>query len=85
LWALRCGQTYRRSQHRRLLSKDTPANETKVFDHQALQKAAAKLKALDVSQIAAVHLNGKMQGPAGLIEEFDERWKARSTTHAEAA
>ena len=36
------------SQHHRLRDKQPPAYETKVFDHEALQKAAARLKALDV-------------------------------------
>ena len=39
---------YGRSQHHRLRDKQPPAYETKVFDHEALKKAAVKLKALDV-------------------------------------
>ena len=39
---------YGRSQHHRLRDKQPLAYETKVFDHEALQKAALKLKALDV-------------------------------------
>ena len=39
---------YGRSQHHRLRDKQPPAYETKIFNHEALQKAAVKLKALDV-------------------------------------
>jgi hypothetical protein len=39
---------YGRSQHHRLRDKQSPAYETKVVDRVALQKAAVKLKALDV-------------------------------------
>ena len=78
--------TYRRSQHAGLRDKQAPAYETKVFDHEALQKAAAKLQALEASQNAAVKLcDGKMQGDVALISEFEERWKARITIQAEAA
>ena len=35
---------YGRSQYHRLTDKQPPADETKVFDHEALQKAAVKLK-----------------------------------------
>jgi hypothetical protein len=79
--------TYGGSQ--RLRNKQTLTYETKVFDHEALQRAAAKLKALDVQpttdawQKAAVKLcdgNSKtysMQGDA-LIREFGERWIERA-------
>jgi hypothetical protein len=40
--------SYGGSQRRRLRDKQPPAYVTKVFDHEALQKAAVKLKALDV-------------------------------------
>ena len=40
--------TYGRSQRHRLRDKQPPACVIKVFDHEALQKAAVKLKALDV-------------------------------------
>ena len=81
---------YGRSQHHRLRDKQPPAYETKVFDHEALQKAAVRLKALDVrptpeaSQKAAVKLSDGnsethlMQGDVALIREFEERWIARS-------
>jgi hypothetical protein len=39
--------SYGRSQRHRLRDKQPPAYETKVVDHEALQKAAVKLKALD--------------------------------------
>ena len=71
---------YGRSQHDRRKDTQPPAYETKVFDHEALQKAAVRLKALDVgptpeaSQKAAV----KLQGDVTLIKEFEERWIARS-------
>jgi hypothetical protein len=78
--------SYGSSQHHRLTDKQCPADETEVFDHEALQKAAAKLKALEASQKAAVKLcDGKMQGDVALISEFEERWNARITTQAEAA
>jgi hypothetical protein len=63
-----------------------PVYETKVFDHEALQKAAVKLKALDVrptpeaSQKGAVKLcdgdseTRRMQGDVDLLREFQERW-----------
>ena len=57
---------YGRSQHHRLRDKQPPAYETKVFDHEALQKAAVRLKALDVgptpeaSQKAAVKLRWQL-------------------------
>jgi hypothetical protein len=38
--------SYGRSQNR-VRDKQRPAYESKVFDHEALQKAAVKLKALD--------------------------------------
>jgi hypothetical protein len=81
--------TYGRAQHHRLRDKQTPTNETKVFDHEALQRAAVKLKALDVQpktdawQKAAVRLHDgnseayTMQNDA-LIREFGERWIARA-------
>ena len=81
---------YGRSQHHRLRDKQPPAYETKVFDHEALQKAAARLKALDVrptpeaSQKAAVKLSDGnsethlMQDDMALIREFQDRWAARS-------
>ena len=81
--------TYGRSQRHRLRDKQPPACVTKVFDHEALQKAAVKLKALDVrptsesSQKAAVKLcagnsdTHLMQGDLALLREFQERW-ARS-------
>jgi hypothetical protein len=80
--------TYSRSQHHRLRDKQPPAYETKAFHHEALQKAAVKLQALDVrptpeaSQKAAVKLwdgNSEtylMQG--NVIAEFEERWIARA-------
>jgi len=82
--------SYGRSQ-RRLTDKQPPAYETKVFDHEALQKAALKLKALDIrptpeaSQKAAVKLRDGnsetylMQGDKALRREFEERWIARAT------
>ena len=82
---------YRRSQHHRLRDRQAHAYETKIFDHEALQKAAVKLKALDVrpiteaSQKAAVRLcdgNSEtypMQGDGALIREFEERWIARAS------
>jgi hypothetical protein len=40
--------SYGRWRHHRLRDKQSPpAYETKIFNHEALQKAAAKLKALD--------------------------------------
>ncbi len=78
--------TYGRSQHHRLRDKQPPAYETKVLDHEALQKAVVKLKALDVrptpeaSQKAAVKLcdgNSEthlMQGDVALMREYQERW-----------
>jgi hypothetical protein len=77
---------YRRTQHHRLRDKRLPVYETKVFDHEALQKAAVKLKALDVrptpeaSQKGAVKLcdgdseTHRMQGDVDLLREFQERW-----------
>src|SRR5262245_44857749 len=71
---------YGRSQHHRL----TPADETKVFDHEALQKAAVKLKAPDVrptpeaSQKATVMLCDDDSDFAALKRKFDERWIAHS-------
>jgi hypothetical protein len=81
--------TYRRSHHHRLRDKQTPTFETNVFDHEALQRAAVKLKSLDTQpttdawQKAAVKVcdgNAEtypMQGDA-LIREFGERWIARA-------
>src|SRR5262245_52287069 len=43
--------TYGRSQHHRLRDKQPPAYEIKAFHHEALQKAAVKLKALDAPPI----------------------------------
>jgi hypothetical protein len=40
--------TYGRLRHHRLRDKQPPAYEIMVFDHVDLQKAAVKLKALDV-------------------------------------
>jgi hypothetical protein len=40
--------TYGRWQHHRLRDKQSSAYETKIFNHEALQKAVVKLKALDV-------------------------------------
>jgi hypothetical protein len=83
--------TYSWSKHHRLRDKQPPAYETKVFDHEALQKAAVKLKALDVrptpeaSQKAALNLcDGSSetyltQGDGVLIREFEERWVARAS------
>jgi hypothetical protein len=80
--------SYRRRQHHRL-REQTPTYETKVYNYVALQRAAVKLKALDVQpatdawQKAAVKLcdgNSEtypMQGDA-LIKEFGERWIARA-------
>jgi hypothetical protein len=43
----------RRQHHHRLRDKQSPpAYETKILDHEALQKAAVKLKALDVQPSA---------------------------------
>jgi hypothetical protein len=81
--------SYGRSQHR-LRDKQPPAG-TKVLNHEALQKAAVKLKALDIrptpeaSQKAAVKLRDGnaetylMQGDKALRREFEERWIARAT------
>jgi hypothetical protein len=77
--------SYRRRQHHRLRDQQTPTYETKVYDHEALQRAAVKLKALDVQpttdawQKAAVKLSETypMQGDA-LIRAFGERWIARA-------
>lgn len=45
--------SYGRWQHRRPRDKQSaPAYETKIFNHEALQKAAVKLKALDVKPSA---------------------------------
>jgi hypothetical protein len=45
--------SYRRWQHRPLRDeRSPPAYETKIFNHEALQKAAVKLKALDVQPSA---------------------------------
>jgi hypothetical protein len=45
--------SYGRWQHHRLRDKQSPpAYETKSFNHEALQKAAVKLKALDVQPSA---------------------------------
>jgi hypothetical protein len=79
--------SYGRWQHHRLRDKQSPpAYETKIFNHEALQKAAVKLKALEASQKAGMQLcDGKMQGDVALIGEFEERWNARITTQAEAA
>ena len=75
-----------KSTYGRLRDKQPTAHETKVFDQEALQKAAVKLKALEASQKAAVQrCDGKMQGDVALIREFEERWNARITTQAEAA
>jgi hypothetical protein len=82
--------SYGRSQHRPR-DKQPAAYETKVIDHEALQKAAVKLKALDIrpapetSQKAAVKLcdaNSEtylMQSNKALRREVEERWIARAT------
>ena len=45
--------SYGRWQHHRLRDKESPpAYETKICNHEALQKAAVKLKALDVQPSA---------------------------------
>jgi len=45
--------SYGRWRHHRLRDKQSPpAYETKIFNHEALQKAAVKLKALDVQPSA---------------------------------
>ena len=45
--------SYGRWQHHRLRDKQSPpAYETQICNHEALQKAAAKLKALDVQPSA---------------------------------
>ena len=45
--------SYRRWRRHRLRDKQSPpAYETKIFNHEALQKAAVKLKALDVQPSA---------------------------------
>jgi hypothetical protein len=45
--------SYGRWQHHRLRDKQSPpAYETKIYNHEALQKAAVKLKALDVQPSA---------------------------------
>jgi len=45
--------SYGRWQHHRLRDKESPpAYETKIRNHEALQKAAVKLKALDVQPSA---------------------------------
>ena len=70
---------YGRSQHDRRKDTQPPAYETKVFDHEALRKAAVRLKALDerstpeASQKAAVKLCD-----GNPIREFEEHWIARS-------
>ena len=81
---------YGRSQHHRLRDKQPPAYETKVFDHEALQKAAVRLKALDVGPTSEASQKTAMkrsdgnsethliQGDVALIREFEERWIARS-------
>ena len=77
--------TYGRSQHHRLRDKQSPAYVTKVFDHEALQQAAVKLKALAVrptpeaSQKAVKLCDGdsetpRMQGDVDPLREFQERW-----------
>jgi hypothetical protein len=82
--------TYGRSRRPRLNEKQALAYETKVFDEEALQKAAVKLKALDLSAAdpsrkAAVQLrDGNLevyprQTDIGLIREFEEHWIARAT------
>jgi hypothetical protein len=77
---------YGRSRHHRLTDKQPPAYETKVFDHEALQKAAVKLvklKAPDVrptpeaSQKATLKLCDGNSDFA-LKREFEERWIAES-------
>jgi hypothetical protein len=85
---------YGRSKHHRLRDKQPPVSETKVFDHDALQKAAVKLKALDVrptpeaSQKAAVKVcdsnseTHPMQDDVDLLREFQGRWFARTTPNA---
>ena len=55
---------YGRSQHHRLTDKQPPAYETKVFDHEASQKASVEL-CDDNSDFA-------------LKREFEERWIAKS-------
>ena len=82
--------SYGRSHHRPR-DKQPPAYETRVFHHEALQKAAVKLKALDIrptpetSQNAAVKLcdgNAEtylMQGNKALRREFEEHWIARAS------
>jgi hypothetical protein len=45
--------SYGRWRHHRLRDKQSiPAYETKIFNHEALQKAAVKLKALDAQTSA---------------------------------
>ena len=75
---------YGRSQYHRLTDKQSPAYETKVFVHEALQKAAVKLKAPDdrptpeTSQKATVKLCDDGSDFAALKREFEERWIAES-------
>jgi hypothetical protein len=75
---------YGRSQLHRLTDKQPPADETKVFDHEALQKAPVKLKASDVRptpeawQKATVKLCDDDSDFAALKREFEERWIAQS-------
>jgi hypothetical protein len=75
---------YGGSQYHRLTDKQPPADETKVFDHEALQKAAVNLKAADVrptpetSQKATVKLCDDDSDFAALKREFEERWIAQS-------
>ena len=57
-------RAYGRSQHHRLTDKQPPAYETKVFDHEASQKATVKL--------------GDGNSDFALKREFEERWIAEA-------
>jgi hypothetical protein len=81
--------TYRRSQHHRPADQQPPAHEIKIFDHEALQKVAAKLEALDLLPAASASQNSAVKLCDGdsetypkhgeaLIREFGERWSARA-------
>jgi hypothetical protein len=81
--------SFGRSQHRPR-DKQPSAYEAKVLDHEALEKAVVKLKALDVrptpetSQKAAVLCDGSsetylMHGNKALRREFEEHWIARAS------
>ena len=64
---------YGRSQHDRRKDTQPPAYETKVFDHEALRKAAVRLKALDERSTP------EASQKAAAIREFEERWFAQTT------